>query len=40
VGLVVKFNEYDVRIFDSNLDTGVTLLNWDIFIDENDLYSK
>lgn len=40
VGVVVKFSKYDIRIFDANCDTGVSLLNWDQFIYENDLYMK
>ena len=40
IGIVVKFNECDLRIFDCNPDTGVSLDDWDNFIWENDLYSK
>ena len=40
VGIVVRFSLNDVRIYDSNIDTGVTLLPWDIFIEENDLYCR
>ncbi|KRX03224.1 hypothetical protein PPERSA_09236 [Pseudocohnilembus persalinus] len=40
VGIVVRFSENDVRVFDANCDTGVTLMQWEQFIDENDLYTK
>ena len=40
VGMVVRFSRNDVRVFDSNCDTGVTLDHWDNFIEENDLYMK
>ena len=36
------FKDYDgdVFVFDSNADTGVTLLKWEDFIYQNDLYEK
>ncbi|KRX02643.1 hypothetical protein PPERSA_11983 [Pseudocohnilembus persalinus] len=40
VGLVIKFSDVDVRIFDASVDQGVGLMDWDEFIDWNDLYSK
>ena len=40
VGMVVRLGLNDLRIYDSNTDTGVSLVPWDIFIEENDLYCR
>lgn len=36
--MIVRYSYSDVRVFDSNSDTGVTLDKWGPFIEENDLY--
>ena len=38
--MIVRYSEKDLRVFDSNSDTGVTLMEWSKFIDENDLYTR
>ena len=38
--MIIKFSDFDIRVFDANRDTGVTLMPWEPFIYENDLYSK
>lgn len=38
--MVVRLGLNDLRIYDSNTDTGVSLVPWDIFIEENDLYCR
>jgi hypothetical protein len=40
VGICLRLANNDLRVFDSNIDTGVSLCEWRNFIHENDLYKK
>jgi hypothetical protein len=38
--MVIKFDNQELRVFDSTGDSGVALLKWSDFIEINDLYTR